>query len=99
MAGIDQLVSSRALVFTAHPGHPPLTGITCLPPSHPIAPQVVGLPDPSDAAAAQADPEGHWAALMLQRVRGKASAEELDAWRLEQVGWLGPSLEQRDGVA
>ena len=53
-----------------------------LPPSQP---QVAGLPDPNDAAAAEADPEGHWAALILQRVRGKASAEELDAWRLEQV--------------
>jgi hypothetical protein len=50
---------------------------------------VSGLPDPNDAAAAETDPEGYWAALMLQRVRGKASAEELDAWRLEQVGgWV-----------
>ena len=48
--------------------------------------QVVALPDPNDGSAAEADPEGYWAALMLQRVRNKASAEELDAWRLEQVG-------------
>ena len=49
---------------------------------------MVGLPDPNDGEAAEADPEGHWAAQMLQLVRSKASAEDLDAWRLEQVGLL-----------
>lgn len=69
----------RQLCVFHFQGH---TSFASLPPSQP---QVAGLPDPNDAAAAEADPEGHWAALILQRVRGKASAEELDAWRLEQV--------------
>jgi len=48
--------------------------------------QVEPLPDPSDTAAATSDPEGHWAARMLQLVRSKATPEEIDAWKAEQVG-------------
>ena len=61
----------------------------------PPKPEVAALPaaeageDPEAAAAA--DPEGHWAAQMLQRVRGKASPEALDAWMAEQVS-LGLGL-------
>lgn len=46
------------------------------------------LPDPGDTAAAEEDAEGHWAARMLQLVRSKATPEELDAWKVEQVGCM-----------
>ena len=47
--------------------------------------QVAPLPAPEDEASAVADPEGHWAARMLQRVRSKATPEEIDAWQSEEV--------------
>jgi hypothetical protein len=54
----------------------------------PPKPEVAALPAAEageDPEAAAADPEGHWAAQMVQRVRGKASPEALDAWMAEQV--------------
>lgn len=56
--------------------------------------QVEALPDPSDAAAAAADPEGAAAAQMLARVRSKATPEELDSWQAEEdlAGRLGGAL-------
>ena len=60
----------------------------------PPKPEVAALPAAEageDPEAAAADPEGHWAAQMLQRVRGKASPEALDAWMAEQVS-LGLGL-------
>jgi hypothetical protein len=52
----------------------------------PPKPEVAPLPAADDAAAAEADPEGHWAAKMLVLVRAKATPEDLDAWKAEQVG-------------
>ena len=71
--------------------------LACTPHSRPTSavawppfplPQVEPLPNPADAAAAEADPEGAAAAQMLALVRGKATPEELDAWQAEQVGAL-----------
>lgn len=47
--------------------------------------QVVPLPDPADADVAESDPVGHWAARMYAEVRGKATPQQLDAWKTEQV--------------
>ncbi|KAL4428043.1 hypothetical protein ABPG75_002132 [Micractinium tetrahymenae] len=60
----------------------------------PPKPEVAALPSPDDAEAAAADPEGHWAAKMLQLVRAKATPEDIDAWRAEQglEGRLGGAL-------
>lgn len=57
----------------------------------PPKPEVAPLPAADDAAAAEADPEGHWAANMLVLVRAKATPEDLDAWKAEQ------GLEERLG--
>ncbi|PSC75984.1 nuclear cap-binding subunit 1 [Micractinium conductrix] len=57
----------------------------------PPKPEVAPLPAPEDEASAVADPEGHWAARMLQRVRSKATPEEIDAWQSEE------GLEERLG--
>jgi nuclear cap-binding protein subunit 1 len=50
----------------------------------PPKPEAEALPAAGDAAAAEADPEGAWAARALDLVRAKASPEEIEGWVVDK---------------